>query len=299
MNNETDKKGKRIGIILYPSFDTLDVIGAHQVFHYACKFNPGSEVILIGPGKEDLQHPLLAPYRAAAAKAAVKSGEGLELGMDITYKTYLGSGDAYALDVVYVPGAMQTYLPLYFSKKKSDNPFFQLLDKARQQAEVIASVCTGALLLGTAGYLKARRVTTHWQSANLLRQFPGVTVAAGFPRYVVDENIVTGGGISSTIDEALAITTLIFDQDTAEKAQLIMQYNPAPPVHSGDPDAASPRIMFETSKQSELPYEPGFTGLNDHSFLYYLEHGCIPPDTDAASQGVLGTEEGDQPAGAI
>lgn len=270
------KGGKRIGIILYPSFDTLDVIGAHQVFHYACGFHDDSEVILIGPGEEDMLLPQMEYYRESTAKRLVISGEGLKLEMDITYQDYLNSKDKYALDVVYVPGAMKTYLPLYFAETQEHNSFFKLLEKAQAEVEIIASVCTGALLLGTAGLLAGRRVTTHWQVANLLRQFPEVTVAAEFPRFVVDESIVTGGGISSTIDEALAITTMIFDQETAEKAQLIMQYNPEPPVHAGDPGVASPKIMFETSKQKKGKYKPGFYDTNDTTFLYYIENQRIP-----------------------
>ncbi len=270
------KGGKRIGIILYPSFDTLDVIGAHQVFHYACRFHEGSEVILIGPGEEDMLLPQMEAFRNSTTKHLVDSGEGLKLGMDITYEDYLKSKDKYALDVVYVPGAMETYLPLYFAETMKHNNFFKLLEKAREEVEIIASVCTGALLLGAAGLLAGRRVTTHWEVSTLLRQFPEVTVAADFPRFVVDENVITGGGISSTIDEALAIATMIFDQETAEKAQLIMQYNPSPPVQAGDPGVASPKIMFETSKKAKGQYEPGFIDKNATTFLYYIENQRIP-----------------------
>lgn len=275
-NLQDSESVKRIGIILYPSFDSLDVIGAHQVFHYACRFRKGSEVLLIGPGESDMLLPEMEPYREATAKRLVNSGEGLQLSMDLTYEEYLVGGDEYALDVVYVSGAMKTHLPLYFAETRRENSFFQLLEKAQGEAEIIASVCTGALLLGASGLLAGKRVTTHWESTSLLRQFPEVTVVDGYPRFVVDQQIITGGGISSTIDEALAIVIMIFDRDTAEKVQLIMQYNPSPPVQSGDPDSANTKVMLDISRQLKGENKPRTTDKNDMTFLHYLEHQCIP-----------------------
>ncbi|RED97889.1 DJ-1/PfpI family protein [Marinoscillum furvescens] len=275
MAKKTQKKGKRIGIVLYPTFDSLDVIGAHQVFHYACRYHSDSEVLLLGPDPKDLQHDKLKPYLAAAKKGEVVSGEQVKIAQDITYQDYLNDKKGrYQLDLIYVPGAMDTSCPLYYSQKMADNPFFKVLEKARQEAEIIASVCTGALLLGTAGLLAGRKATTHWMTATLLAQFPQVTLAAGYPRYVVDQNIFTGGGISSTIDEALAIVTALFDQQTAEKVQLMMQYHPDPPVKGGDPAHAKPEIIYEVSRH-ETPYTPGFSAAGD-VFLYYLKHHEIP-----------------------
>lgn len=265
---------KNIGMVLYPSFDSLDAMGAFQVFHYACKMHPGSNLWLIGPTLKDLENDYLKKYRKAAKKDLVLSGENVTMGYDMSYDDYLNGDNK--LDLIFIPGAMDTSTPLYFSQDMMTNPFFKVLEKAQQEAEIIASVCTGALLLGIAGLLNARKVTTHWQVSTLLAQFPEVTVVSGYPRYVVDENIVTGGGISSTIDEALAITTMLFDQETAEKAQLIMQYHPEPPVHAGDPDQAHPRIMYETSKQTTLPYKPGFYDDVSRTILYYQKHRELP-----------------------
>lgn len=67
------------------------------------------------------------------------------------------------------------------------------------------SVCTGAFLLADAGLLDGQRVTTHWRSAERLRQ--------GFPKLsVVDEQIFcesgkywTSAGVTAGIDLALAL----------------------------------------------------------------------------------------------
>ena len=50
------------------------------------------------------------------------------------------------------------------------------------------------------------------------------------------ENRITGGGISSGIDEAFYIVSLLSGVDAAKECQLKMQYRPEPPFHVGDPE---------------------------------------------------------------
>ena len=73
------------------------------------------------------------------------------------------------------------------------------------KVELVASVCTGALILGKAGLLNGRRATTHWRFLDLLRElFPDVTVDES--SQVVDEGkVMTSAGIAAGIDMALMI----------------------------------------------------------------------------------------------
>ena len=61
-------------------------------------------------------------------------------------------------------------------------------------------------------------------------RFPGVKRRAGYPRYAVSGNRLTGGSISSGLDEALKLIELLFGTSAAEKAQVTTQYSPQPPV---------------------------------------------------------------------
>jgi hypothetical protein len=91
----------------------------------------------------------------------------------------------------------------------------------------------------------------------VLKLFPKVTVCDGYPRYVIDRNRVTGGGISSGLDEAMAIVCMLFGEEPTKIGQLTMQYNPDPPFCDGDPSVAEPGIVNQV--RSNL--EPGVEAL--------------------------------------
>ena len=63
-----------------------------------------------------------------------------------------------------------------------------------------ASVCTGSLLLGAAGFLKGRRATTHPKAYGELSRYCGMV---SDQRVVDDGDVVTARGVSSSIDLGL------------------------------------------------------------------------------------------------
>lgn len=75
---------------------------------------------------------------------------------------------------------------------------------------------------------------THWAYQEILELYPGIEVAPDYPRYVVDPagspRVVTGGGISSGLDEGLKIASLVTSDDHARLIQLVMQYEPVNPT---------------------------------------------------------------------
>lgn len=79
------------------------------------------------------------------------------------------------------------------------------ISQAPRLAGTYGSICTGAFVLGHAGLIDDRRVTTHWQHPQKL--------AAFFPRadvqpdsiYVRDGRLITSAGVTAGIDLALAL----------------------------------------------------------------------------------------------
>lgn len=114
----------------------------------------------------------------------------------------------------------------------------------RDQAEAadhVFGICTGAFLLAAAGLLIGRRAGAHWQARDLLSKF-GATPCDD--RMVQDGKFYTSGGVTSGIDMALKVVADLAGVETAQKIQLAMEYDPAPPFPGGTP-FTSPRAIVE------------------------------------------------------
>jgi transcriptional regulator GlxA family with amidase domain len=58
-------------------------------------------------------------------------------------------------------------------------------------------------------------------------------------RVVFGDRIVTAAGVSAGIDMALALAERIVGRDAAEGIQLMIEYDPQPPLNAGSPRTAS------------------------------------------------------------
>jgi transcriptional regulator GlxA family with amidase domain len=183
-----------IGIPIYPGVDLIDVAGAFDIF---------SRIPTPWNGRA---------YRSlvvAETIAPVMTGQGLAITPHATF------ADCGRLTLIWTPGATNPVVSQRY------NDF--LVDQA-SSAEWVTSVCTGALILSENGLLDGYEATTHWLALDKLRQNAKVKVASGYPRYVIDRNRVTGGGVTSTLDEALAVVALITRLDVAHTIQETVQY---------------------------------------------------------------------------
>ena len=71
------------------------------------------------------------------------------------------------------------------------------------------------------------------------------------PRYVVSGNRLTGGGISSGLDESLKLIALLFGDDVAKDVQQTTQYFPKPPVMGELPAEAPPcKLVWESLRMT-------------------------------------------------
>jgi cyclohexyl-isocyanide hydratase len=101
-----------------------------------------------------------------------------------------------------------------------DRSFLDWL-KTAQSARLKVSVCTGALLLGAAGFLQGRRATTHPSAYKELKPY----CAAVVEERVVDEgDIITGRGVSSAIDLGLHVVQRLAGADARDRVAAQMDY---------------------------------------------------------------------------
>ncbi|HTS11933.1 MAG TPA: DJ-1/PfpI family protein [Candidatus Limnocylindrales bacterium] len=76
----------------------------------------------------------------------------------------------------------------------------QAIAGAHEGGAILASVCTGAMLIAATGLLRGRRAITHKAAIDELREYGAEIVSA---RVVDDEDIVTSGGVTAGVDLAL------------------------------------------------------------------------------------------------
>ena len=186
-----------IGMLLFPRLTILDLVGPYEVFSRM----PDTRIHLV----------------AATGEPTVS-----EKGLAILPDTLIAESPSF--DVLFVPGGNGV------NEMLEDEQCRDFLQKQGEQARLVTSVCTGALLLGAAGLLRGFRATTHWLSLDLLPLLGAQPVAQ---RVVVDRNRITGGGITAGIDFGLTLAARLHGESVAKEIQLMMEYDPQPPFDSG------------------------------------------------------------------
>src|SRR5947208_1317838 len=88
--------------------------------------------------------------------------------------------------------------------------------------------------------LKGKRATCHWTAIEHLRPLGATPVSE---RVVVDGNIITGAGVASGIDFALAVAAILEGEEVAKQIQLQIEYDPSPPFDCGSTAKASPVMV--------------------------------------------------------
>lgn len=98
-----------------------------------------------------------------------------------------------------------------------------LVDTARH-ADLIMSVCTGALVLAQAGLLDGHNMTTHHSAlTTLAMQYPNANVERGV-RFVDNGRIATSAGLSAGIDLALHVVARYYGEEAARLTAYDMEY---------------------------------------------------------------------------
>lgn len=95
------------------------------------------------------------------------------------------------------------------------------LAKAADGQRLISGICVGVMLMSAAGLTRNRPCTTHPIAQPQLAEEGGVLKNA---RVVDDGDIVTAGGVTSGIDEALWLLEREFSPDMAVATEAILQH---------------------------------------------------------------------------
>ena len=193
----------KTAILLFDGVTALDAIGPYEVLQNV----PDGEVCFVG------------------SERGVKRTDFGHLGLEADHSIQ----DVDSADILLVPGTPNP------GALVGDAAVLEWLVHMDKSTQWTTSVCTGAIGLGAAGLLKGKRATTHWMAHEALREFGAEPVSE---RVVEDGKLMTAAGVSSGIDMALTLVSRLFDKATAERSQLIIEYDPQPPFDAGSPAKA-------------------------------------------------------------
>jgi transcriptional regulator GlxA family with amidase domain len=209
----------QIAVPLFPKYTALDAVGPYEVLQRI----PHFDVVFVGH-----------------AVGEVRSDNGMiGLSVDATFE------EVPAPDVVVFPGGTGT------RALEGDERVLDWVRQAHVGTRFTTSVCTGSLVLGAAGLLRGLAATTHWSCYRELAAHGCEPTAQRVVEHL-EERIITSAGVSSGIDMALRLVELLEDRTAAQAAQLMVEYDPQPPVDCGSVAKADDVVMTRVIEYAAL-----------------------------------------------
>ena len=181
-----------VGFVIYDGMTALDFIGV---------YDPVTRLNTMGI-LPDLR------WEVCARSMTVEDGSGLAF-----IPSKVGQS-LQAFDMIIVPGG-------YGSRKLVNDAAFVEWLKTAVSCRFKVSVCTGALLLGAAGFLAGKTATTHRSAFNDLKPL----CASVVDQRIVDEgDLITARGVASSIDLGLYLCEKFAGREAAERIRHQMDY---------------------------------------------------------------------------
>jgi transcriptional regulator GlxA family with amidase domain len=219
---------KTIAFVLYPGLTPLDLIGPLQVMSVLPLIDPTFRTTVVGERIE-----------------SVPSDTPIRLTPDAAFD------DEPNPFAVLVPGGGAPTI-----RALGNEAILDYVRSAAQSADLVTSVCTGALVLASAGLLEGRHATTHWAYAGMLERLGAKYVRQ---RWVEDGKHITSAGVSAGIDMALHLVERLTNAEISRLVQLAIEYDPQPPggpIDWDHTDVPALTEMFMTRVSDNLTDRP-------------------------------------------
>lgn len=203
-----DNRTVKVGLVAVPQtapavlYSLLEIFASVGTVWEELTGKPGSSV-------------RMEPKVIADAQGLIRCGMGMPVLADATFE----SGDSY--DVAITTDML---LPPELDPRGQWPAAAEWVRFQYEGGAIIASVCTGGILLGEAGLLDELEATSHWAAVRLFHQFyPKVRLT---PEKVLvlagpEHRIVTAGGAASWVELALYLIARFCGQEEAVRSSKI------------------------------------------------------------------------------
>lgn len=175
----------RLGVVVFNGFELLDIMGPLE---------------MLGQIRRDRLQIVIVSKEAGEIRAAQGTRTVADYGLN----------DAPELDILLVSGGN-----VYGAMQNEE--ILAWLRERGEKAQIVTSVCNGALLIAKAGLLDGRRATSN-KAGFAQTEKAGTNVTwVREARWVDDGNRITSSGVSAGMDMALHLIARLFGQEEAER----------------------------------------------------------------------------------
>ena len=189
---------RNVAVLIYDNVELLDFCGPYEVFSVT--------------GKRDNLN-LFNVYIVAEQAAPILTGNKVSINPHYDFESCPGP------DILVIPGGLG-------SRKEMDNrALLDWITGVSQKAELVLSVCTGALILAKAGLLKGLSATTHHNAISLLKEIAPDTTVYDDKRFIDNGRIILSAGISAGIDMSFYVVAKLLGEKQALETAFHMEYD--------------------------------------------------------------------------
>ncbi len=188
---------RNLAILIFPDAEVLDFCGPFEVFSVASHF---------------VEPAAFHVFTVAEKLGPVIARNGLSV------NPHYSLDDCPAPDILLVPGGQGSRVQMH------NTLLIDWIAAVAEKAELVLSVCTGALLLAKAGLLEGLEATTHHGAIDLLRQTAPNTVVHEDRRVVDNGPVICSAGIAAGIDMSLHVVAKLLGEEVSRKTAKHMEY---------------------------------------------------------------------------
>ncbi|MEO2019019.1 MAG: GNAT family N-acetyltransferase [Fuerstiella sp.] len=195
-NHATLSTVGNVAILLFDDVEVLDFCGPFEVFSVA----------------GNLSDPPSLNVFTVAENSSIRARNGLTVIPDYAL------ANCPTVDVLLVPGGIGS------RREMNNKPLVDWIRTTAKTAQLVLSVCTGALLLGKAGLLDGLSATTHHGAFDVLRETVPTATVHEQRRFVDNGRVITSAGIAAGIDMSLHVVARRLGVDVATATTRYMEY---------------------------------------------------------------------------
>jgi len=189
---------KSIGMLLFEDVELLDFAGPLEVFGAANYVNDKVEYTI----------------QTVAPKKQVQISKSL---LNVNVDQIL---DGQSYDLFLIPGGFGTREII------KDDAMLSLIKRTIDKSQIIASICTGSLILAKLGLLADKEVCSHHLAYDVLEKLDPTVRINKEARYMDHGNIITAAGVSAGIDMSFHLLKRFYGDEFASTVRKYIEYYP-------------------------------------------------------------------------